>query len=71
MENPSPMFSFEDEKLWRFRRLERESIARNQWYMGEKLGRPVSWNEAEWNWVWVYRKQWLADLKASGEYPFD
>lgn len=70
--NPEdPMFATGDWKLERFRAMEREHIARNQWYLGEKAGRPVPWNEAVWDWACRWREQWLQELRASGEYPFD
>lgn len=65
------MLANEDAKIARFREMEREHIARNQWYLGEKWGKPVSWYEASWHWEVTYRKAWLAELRASGEYPFD
>ena len=54
-----------------FREAERAHIERNRWFLSERLGRPVDWHEAEWDFIWQHRKAWLDELRAKGEYPYE
>ena len=48
---------------------ERHHISKNRWYMSEKVGYDVGWDEANINWKMCHRSEWIAQLKASGRYP--
>lgn len=48
---------------------EQEHIARNRWYMSERVGYDVGYHAAKSDWSIRFRQQWIASLRASGRYP--
>lgn len=62
-------FPIERSNLYTIWLEEQEHIAKNKWYLSERVGYSVSYETAKHDWYVRYRPKWIAELKASGKYP--
>lgn len=60
-------FPIENSDYYKVWLREREEILKHQWVLGERNRAPVTYEYAQWDWLWNHRSAWLAALKASGE----
>ena len=63
------MFPIEKSNLYQIWWEEREHIAKNRWYLSEKVGYDVGIEAASHNWNMCHRKAWIEGLKKNGRYP--
>ena len=60
----SGIFPVENSSIYMRFLEEQEHIKKNRWFMGEKEKRPISWEEAKWNWIIHYRDNWIKSLQS-------
>lgn len=65
MSSLSGMFPVERSSYYQLMLIESGHIAKNQWYLGEKMGHAVDWNYAQWNWIMAgHRQRWMAAVNS-------
>ncbi len=62
------MFPIERSNLYQRWLAEHEEIARNKWFISEKLGYDCGWSYAKHDWDWRHRANWLKSL-TTGDMP--
>lgn len=53
------MFPIQKSSLYQRWLAEHEEIAKNKWFLSEKMGRDCGWDYAKHNWEWCHRSAWL------------
>lgn len=69
MEPEDHPFPIQRSNLYGVWLLEHEEIARNKWFLSERVGYDVGWQRAKWDWEFKHRAGWISGLKAQGLYP--